>query len=236
MEQVQVIVAGASTLSIAAGSARAPALDAMFMDDRKRREAANGRACALAMALHPRLGADSPLRALTPDLLSRIALLARIQVTKFVSAITVRTGLLVDCIAFHYSDGSSLTCGGRGGQERPFFRLSPGEYITKINGRVGDHLDAVQFETSFGRVSAMYGGSGGVPFEWAPPADSEIYAVAAAPMMRPKSWLTRIQTLARVAPRREWAEDIAAMRLHGFAMQMSFISHPARYASDEALG
>lgn len=216
-------------------------------DDTRRRKAAGERALALAMASHPRLGAASPLARLTPELVSRIALLDLLGSTKFLVAVTVRTGLLVDCIATHYSDGSSLASGGLGGHERPVFRLSHGEHITKLRGRQGDHLDAVQFVTSFGRASAMYGGSGGQPFEIDAPEGAEFFAFAGyhlevmrGPVPIQSPWLTRVEPVARRAPRAEWAEDIEMLRLFGFAQQESFISRrsprpPARGPGESLL-
>jgi hypothetical protein len=186
-------------------------------------EKAHQASLALAMALHPRLGDASPLRMLPVDVIRRIALLYQLHATQWVVAISVRTGLLVDCISFHYSDGTDATFGGRGGQERPVFRLQPGEYIRKLRGLRGDYLDAIQFETNLSRSSAMYGGSGGKPFEAAPPEGQEVHSITA---IQTKPWLTNVAPLGRRAPLPGWAEEIALLRLHGFATERSFICRP----------
>ncbi|KAI5988743.1 hypothetical protein EDD15DRAFT_2462463 [Pisolithus albus] len=60
------------------------------------------------------------------------------------------------------------TWGASHGQARleDFFSLDPDEYITRIEGRSGQKLDAVQFFTNTGRSSRRYGGSGGNAFTW----------------------------------------------------------------------
>ena len=185
----------------------------------------DGAGLALAMALHPRLGGESPLALLTSDLLQRIAQLARLACTRWVVAITVRTGLLVDCLAFHYSNGSHLSRGGRGGQERPYFKLSSGEYISKLRGRRGQYLDALEFETSLGRRSPWYGSqSGGQPFEFVAPAGHEIHSFDGAQTM---PWLSDILPITRKAPDPEWAADIALRCGRGFEADRSFICRPA---------
>ncbi|KAJ1627832.1 hypothetical protein T492DRAFT_1022093 [Pavlovales sp. CCMP2436] len=184
---------------------------------------------AFATGLHPRLGSKSPVQMLTPDLASRIALLHHLQTTRWVVAISMRTGWLVDCISFHYSDGTSTSSGGHGGQERPLFKLSPGEFITRIRIRQGDHLDAVQWETSFGRLSVSYGGSGGKPREITAGPGTQIFGVTGAQPAR-GTFLTSIQPVLRPAPHPSWAEDIEYLRLHGFAAQRSFICRPSRAA------
>jgi hypothetical protein len=184
-----------------------------------------GTSLALAMALHPRLGCESPLALLKPDLLQRIAQLCRLACTRWVVALTVRTGLLVDCVAFHYSDGSQLSRGGRGGQERPFFKLSAGEYIAKLRGRRGLYLDALEFETNLGRRSPWYGSqSGGQPFECVVPAWHEVHAFDGAQTM---PWLSDILPVTRTAPKPDCAADIALMCGRGFEADRSFICRPA---------
>jgi len=180
---------------------------------------------ALAMALHPRLGCESPLALLTSDMLQRIVQLCRLASTRWVVAVTVRTGLLVDCVAFHYSDGSHLIRGGRGGHERPFFKLSPGEYIAKLRGRKGQYLDALEFETSLGRRSPWYGSpTGGQPFELVAPEGHEVHSFDGVPTM---PWLSEILPVTRKAPEPDRAADIAMMCGRGFEADRSYICRPA---------
>jgi hypothetical protein len=192
----------------------------------------DGTGLALAMALHHRLGCESPLALMTSDMLQRIVQLCRLSCTRWVVAITVRTGLLVDCLAFHYSNGSDLCVGGRGGQERPFFKLACGEYISKLRGRRGLYLDAVEFETSLGRRSPWYGSqSGGQPFEFSAPAGHEIYSFDGTQKM---PWLSDVLPVTRKAPKADWAADIALMCGRGFEADRSFICRPAPLWSHES--
>ncbi|GJJ16169.1 hypothetical protein Clacol_010449 [Clathrus columnatus] len=46
------------------------------------------------------------------------------------------------------------------------FELNMDEYIMKIRGRSGEYIEQLQFFTNKGRVSSIYGGSGGKPFIW----------------------------------------------------------------------
>ncbi|GJJ16175.1 hypothetical protein Clacol_010455 [Clathrus columnatus] len=46
------------------------------------------------------------------------------------------------------------------------FELNSDEYIVKIRGRSGEYIEQLQFLTNKGRVSSIYGGSGGKPFVW----------------------------------------------------------------------
>ena len=124
----------------------------------------NARSRALAMALHPRLGADSPAQVLSADLMRHVAHFARLVSTPVLMKIEARTGTLVDRLEFWFSDGSLEIYGGDGGSPRQTFWLRPGEYIEGICGRTGDALDQVQFRTNTGRRSPMYGGYGGQPF------------------------------------------------------------------------
>lgn len=167
------------------------------------------------MGLHPRLGAHSPLARLPPDCLRRIAGFVRLLNTRWLCAITARTGLYVDCVAFHYSDGTSTTWGGRGGQERTTFRLLPGEYITSVRGRLGDYLDSVAFLTSRGRMSPRWGGPGGRPFVLELSAGEEAFALAVQ-MDRQTGYPQDLALVSRRAPSAEDAEDAARLGLPGF--------------------
>ena len=100
--------------------------------------------------------------------------------TKVLSRIIVRCGSRVDGIQCVYTDGSMTSShGGTGGREE-FFNLSPNEAIlvNKIYNAVrifthlsqtvqvwsGSEVDALQFQTTMGRWSPKYGGSGGAPY------------------------------------------------------------------------
>ena len=122
-----------------------------------------GRAFALAMATHPRLGANSPASWLHSDLLRRIATLSRLSHSRRLVALHVRAGNHVDRIELRYTDGSARICGGTGGVWRDPFLLSPGESIVRIKMWAGDALDSIKFFTSHGRSSPRYGGPGGSP-------------------------------------------------------------------------
>ena len=120
-----------------------------------------GRRLAMAMALHPRLGAASPAAALSPDLMRRVCALLAPMHTRRLAAVYLRTDLLVDRIELRYSDFSSRACGGCGGTWREPLLLMPGESICRVNWWAGDHLDALRFHMTTGRMSAKYGGPGG---------------------------------------------------------------------------
>eukprot|EP00466_Bigelowiella_natans_P013120 jgi/Bigna1/72567/fgenesh1_pg.20_\ len=84
--------------------------------------------------------------------------------------IRVRAGLWVDQIAFDREDGSKSVYGGSGGSECPAFEMGATEYLTGVQTRRGDHLDAVRFTTNTGRISSWYGGSaGGEPLDFLAP-------------------------------------------------------------------
>ena len=79
------------------------------------------RVLALAMATHPRLGMYSAASILSAECVQHICLLARIMSEKWLVCITVRARVelqFVDCIAFHYSDGSVMHWGGPDGEEQ----------------------------------------------------------------------------------------------------------------------
>ncbi|GJJ16174.1 hypothetical protein Clacol_010454 [Clathrus columnatus] len=46
------------------------------------------------------------------------------------------------------------------------FELNADEYIVKVRGRSGEYIEQLRFLTNKGRVSSIYGGSGGKPFVW----------------------------------------------------------------------
>merc|ERR1712050_221685 len=67
-------------------------------------------------------------------------------------------------IEFVYDTGASLSTGeGKGNRQEPFV-LEPGEVVLEVRGHQGGLLDGVQFISSLGRESKLYGGKGGDPF------------------------------------------------------------------------
>jgi hypothetical protein len=79
-------------------------------------------------------------------------------------AIKVRHGDRVDSIDVSYAGQSGSTAHGGGGGSEDTFSLDPDEWITEVHGRSGDMVDQLQFLTSKGRVSPVYGGNGGNAF------------------------------------------------------------------------
>merc|ERR1712032_202364 len=66
--------------------------------------------------------------------------------------------------------------GGNGGRPVGEFMLQDGEYFTALNGREGDSLDAIQFETNLGRKTTMWGSkSGGRPYTIAASEGNQIW-------------------------------------------------------------
>lgn len=80
-----------------------------------------------------------------------------------VRCIRVRSGNLVDGIEFEYADSSRLSYGGSGGEEAVFALDydGRGEFLSRIQVRCGDYVDAIRFLTSTGRESPWFGGRGG---------------------------------------------------------------------------
>lgn len=138
-------------------------LDDQHANDKARKISFSDRSCALAMALHPRLGAGSPAQDTPPEVLRKIMDFTwRMESTRRIAMIRVRAGNFVDRIELHFSDGSSSAYGGCGGTWREPFTLEPAEGIVKIKARQGDfQLNSIQFVTSLGRESPAFGGSGG---------------------------------------------------------------------------
>lgn len=83
--------------------------------------------------------------------------------------VLIRHGEYVDGIqlVWELADGSGVFGpyhGGQGGDVDSFV-LGPGELIDVINGRSGDLVDSLTFQTSLGHTYGPYGGGGGQPFE-----------------------------------------------------------------------
>jgi hypothetical protein len=88
------------------------------------------------------------------------------------AGLQVRSDVHVNAIRLNFfSPSDGLTrwtgwAGGGGGFLRPELHFNPGEFLVKIDGRVGEVIDGLRFTTNQGRVYGYYGGSGGIPFEW----------------------------------------------------------------------
>lgn len=95
-----------------------------------------------------------------------------------VVAVEVRAGVLIDLIRFRFADGSTRDHGQEGGALAGRFELEEGETLTRITGSSGDSLDSVQFHTSSGRSSQVFGNAGGGrPFTLAAPEGRAILGV-----------------------------------------------------------
>ncbi|KAG8904881.1 hypothetical protein FRC01_008568 [Tulasnella sp. 417] len=81
--------------------------------------------------------------------------------------INYKTG--IDRIHVRYGDEWAEPHGGSAGlqglSEETFF-LQRGETIVQVEGRSGTKLDSLQFTTSTGRKTQVYGGTGGYTFSW----------------------------------------------------------------------
>eukprot|EP00750_Incisomonas_marina_P003678 INCI13349.1.p1 GENE.INCI13349.1~~INCI13349.1.p1 ORF type:complete len:1136 (-),score=197.09 INCI13349.1:341-3748(-) len=79
-----------------------------------------------------------------------------------VRALNVRSGALIDSIAFEFADGTTVTYGGSGGTLDSFpLDHENGEFLARIQVRCGDYVDGVRFLTSTGRESRWFGSDGG---------------------------------------------------------------------------
>lgn len=78
-----------------------------------------------------------------------------------VESIEIKSGSFVDFISFVYRSGGVLRAGGGNGTDQEPFRLEPGEGLAEVRGTQGGLLDSVQFRTTRGRESRVYGGTGG---------------------------------------------------------------------------
>jgi hypothetical protein len=109
------------------------------------------------MALHPRLGASSPARHCAPELLHTIMKLALAAEQTRLAMIRVRAGDHVDRIELHFSDESISAYGGCGGTWHEPVMLAPGEGIAEVRCRQRGSLDSIQFVTTRGRESPIFG-------------------------------------------------------------------------------
>lgn len=143
-----------------------------------------GAALAVAMALHPRLGAESPLSVLSDDLLHRIVLLVSLQSPshRSLAAINCRADWCIRQLDLHYitSKGVQTTSlrGGKGCVAEPLL-LACGEHVVQARGSHGGGLlYSLQLVTSLGRAGPMWGAhdSGGRAFEILPfvPSDESL--------------------------------------------------------------
>lgn len=95
-----------------------------------------------------------------------------------VQALEVHAGALVDNIKFLLADGSVRSFGDAGGSLAGRFELEEGEVLVGVGGRSGDSLDAVQFHTSRGRSSPLFGNpAGGQPFDLRAPIGQQVVGV-----------------------------------------------------------
>ena len=78
---------------------------------------------------------------------------------RFVTEVSVRSGILVDGIRVVYSDRTVCDHGGGGGGDNTF-ALSPGEYIDEILVKYGKYVKCLTFRTSLGRTLGPCGGDG----------------------------------------------------------------------------
>lgn len=46
------------------------------------------------------------------------------------------------------------------------FNCDQGFYLSQVRGRIGRHLDQVEFQCNNGKSSSVNGGGGGSPFGW----------------------------------------------------------------------
>lgn len=78
--------------------------------------------------------------------------------------VRIRSGKLVDLVAFVMADGQTKRWGSSsGGEEDTPFDLDRDEHIVSIVTQQGDSLDGLMFHTSKGRKSPWYGWKGGSP-------------------------------------------------------------------------
>jgi hypothetical protein len=100
-----------------------------------------------------------------------------------IASIRVLAGARINQIQINYCEPSGaphhVEFGQTGGHPNPLFVLDANEHIVAVLGRSGGRLDAIQFVTSKGRKSPMYGGKGGRPFEVFFGDNSELYGLRA---------------------------------------------------------
>ena len=152
---------------------------------------------ALAMATHPRLGAESPLSSLSDDLLRRIWITWALCSEEWLATVSCCADWCVRALDFCYvspgwpSRVHELHGCGKGVRQENFY-LSPGEHVVLARGWYsagGDSagsnviLYQLQLVTSTGRTSPLWGREGGRAFEllpWLPPSDADAAAAAIA--------------------------------------------------------
>lgn len=85
---------------------------------------------------------------------------------KKISNIHVRHGSWIDALTVTYANGSTTPRrGGQGGKE-DIFNILANEDVAEIRGTANDKLTSIQFVTSSGRESQLYGKWDGYPFVW----------------------------------------------------------------------
>jgi len=99
------------------------------------------RSAAFAMALHPRLGAQSPARHLSVELVRHVCELLKLMSARRLAAVHVRTspvlldqtpGTMITRLEWHYTNHAPHTCGSAPGVWAPPLLLRPSESLTKI--------------------------------------------------------------------------------------------------------
>ena len=136
-------------------------------------------AVALAMATHPRLGAESSAAMLSQDLLRRIWVLWSLQTEEWLAAVCVRADWCIRGIELCYvTKGGSRVHkldGCSKGERQASFLLAPGEHVVLARGWYGGStagsnvlLYQLQLCTSTGRASPIWGHEGGRAFELLP--------------------------------------------------------------------
>ncbi|KAG9021461.1 hypothetical protein FS837_007246, partial [Tulasnella sp. UAMH 9824] len=89
--------------------------------------------------------------------------------TASITAVKIHYKTGIDRIQISYGGKWAEAHGGSAGLQGLYeetFYLQRGEAIVQIEGRSGTKLDSLQFTTSTGRKSKMYGGTGGYSFSW----------------------------------------------------------------------
>ncbi|KEP48646.1 jacalin domain protein [Rhizoctonia solani 123E] len=86
--------------------------------------------------------------------------------SKTIASVKLRNSDYIDCISLTYLDGmpSASRDAGKGGHVQPHFTLINGEHITEVLSCFdGEWVRGIQFVTSAGRCSAIYGIFEGIP-------------------------------------------------------------------------
>jgi len=93
--------------------------------------------------------------------------------------VRIRSGAFIDSIQTVYADALgqqfvSPMHGGNGGT-LAIFKLSPGEWITRISGRHGSFVDSLLIQTNKGRIKGFGGTGGSVNYTYTAPPGTRIH-------------------------------------------------------------